>query len=294
MRGRSWPPPAADDDDDDKRHRRSRMTVFEDFKQRQRAMWSAGDYPDIAKTIESVAHEVVDRVGVSEGNDHLDVATGNGNAALAGARKGARVTGLDLVPDLLEKARQRADAEGLEITWVEGDAENLPFEDASFDRVTSVFGVMFAPQQERAAGELVRVARPGAGIGVAAWAPEGLNGQLFKTLGSHLPPPPPELKPPVLWGVEGHVTELFSKAGAQAECKRCTVPVEADSIDAWLDYTEAVLGPVIMAKAMLEPQGKWDAARADLAELFDRFNEAQDGTLKAPAEYLLTIATVPA
>lgn len=270
------------------------MTVFEDFKQRQRAMWSAGDYPDIAQTIESVADGAVERVGVSEGNGHLDVATGSGNAALAGARKGARVTGLDLVPELLEKARERAAAEGLDITWVEGDAEGLPFEDGSFDRVTSVFGVMFAPQQERAAAELVRVARPGAKIGVAAWTPEGLNGQLFKALGAHLPPPPPELSPPVLWGVESHVTELFSKAGAQAECERRTVPMEADSIDAWLDYTEDVLGPVVMAKALLEPQGKWDAVRADVAELYGRFNEAQDGTMKASAEYLLTVAAVPA
>jgi SAM-dependent methyltransferase len=270
------------------------MTVFEEFKQRQRSMWSAGSYPDIAKTVESVAEIVVDRVGVGDGHDHLDVATGSGNAALAGARKGANVTGLDLVPELLETARGRAEAEGLQITWVEGDAEDLPFEDGSFDRVTSVFGVMFAPQQERAAAELVRVVRPGGVIGVCAWTPEGLNGQLFKTIGSHLPPPPAELRPPVLWGVEDHVTELFSKAGAQAECERRSVPVEADSVDAWLDFTEEVLGPVIMAKALLEPDGKWDAARADLAELFGRFNEAQDGTLKAPAEYLLTVAAVTA
>jgi len=138
------------------------MTVFEEFKQRQRSMWSAGSYPDIAKTVESVAEIVVDRVGVGDGHDHLDVATGSGNAALAGARKGANVTGLDLVPELIEAARRRAEAEGLQITWVEGDAEDLPFEDGSFDRVTSVFGVMFAPQQERAAAELVRAARPGA------------------------------------------------------------------------------------------------------------------------------------
>jgi ubiquinone/menaquinone biosynthesis C-methylase UbiE len=273
---------------------RQHVSVFEEIKQRQRKMWSTGSYPEIAKTIESVAQVVVDQTGVGEGDEHLDVATGSGNAALAGARKGAKVTGLDLVPELIEAARGRAQDEGLQITWVEGDAEDLPFEDSSFDRVTSVFGVMFAPQQEQAAAELVRVARAGARIGVAAWTPEGLNGQLFKTLGSHMPPPPPELKPPVLWGVESHVSELFSKMGARGECERRTVPVQGDSIDAWIDYCEEVLGPVVMAKAVLEPQGKWEAARADLTELFERFNEADDGTLRAPAEYLLTVADVPA
>lgn len=269
------------------------MTVFEDFKQRQRTMWAAGSYPEIAKTIESVSQVVVDEVGVGEGDEHLDVATGSGNAALAGARKGARVTGLDLVPELLEAAAARAQDEGLQVNWVQGDAEALPFEDAAFDRVTSVFGAMFAPQQEQTAAELVRVARPGARIGVTAWTAEGLNGQLLKTMGAHLPPPPPELTPPVLWGVESHVGELFSQAGAQVACERRTVSVEADSVEAWLDYTEEVLGPVVMAKAALEPQGKWEAVRADLADLFGRFNEADDGTLRAPAEYLLTLVAIP-
>src|SRR5687768_9946457 len=156
------------------------------IKQAQRAMWSAGDYPEIAQRIESAAEHVVERAGVEPGHDVLDVATGSGNVALLCAQRGARVTGLDLTPELFEAARRRAAAAGVQCEWVEGDAEDLPYGDGSFDRVLSTFGVMFAPRQERAAAELVRVARPGARIVVAAWTPEGGNGQMFKTVASHL------------------------------------------------------------------------------------------------------------
>jgi SAM-dependent methyltransferase len=265
-----------------------------EIKQRQQVMWAAGDYPEIATTIEPVAHEVVAAVGVQAGETLLDVATGSGNAALEAARRGASVTGLDLTPELLEAARARAAAEGVEVVFVQGDAEQLPYEDGAFDRVTSVFGAMFAPDQERAAAELLRVCRPGGTVAVAAWTPQGLNGQLFATIGRHMPPPPEGFKPPVLWGVEDAVRALFS-AAAEVTCerRRATGSVRATSTDAWLDYTERVLGPTVMAKAALEPQGRWAAARADLRALYEQHDEAGDGSLLAHPEYLLTVARKP-
>jgi SAM-dependent methyltransferase len=265
----------------------------QEIKQRQRAMWSAGDYPEIARTIEPVAQEVVAAVGVQAGETLLDVATGSGNAALEAARRGARVTGLDLTPELLTAARARAGAEGHEIAFVEGDAEALPFADDSFDRVTSVFGAMFAPDQARAAAELLRVCRPGGTVAVAAWAPDGLNGQMFATLGRHLPPPPEGFRPPVLWGREDVVRELFADA-AHVTCTERPAhgSVRAPSVDAWIDYTERVLGPTVLAKRALESQGAWAAARADLAALYEAHNAATDGSLLAHPTYLLTVARV--
>lgn len=267
-----------------------------ELTQRQRAMWAEGDYPDIARTIEPVAHEVIDAVGVQAGETLLDVATGSGNAALEAARRGARVTGLDLTPELLETARARAAQEGREIAFVEGDAQALPFEDGSFERVTSVFGAMFAPDQQRAAAELLRVCRPGGTVAVAAWAPSGLNGQMFGVLGRHMPPPPEGFRPPILWGLEEVVRELFASAAeVTCELRPARDSVRAPSVDDWVDYTERVLGPTIMAKRALEPQGTWAAARADLVELYERHNEADDGSLLAHPTYLLTVArTAPA
>jgi len=270
------------------------VSVEDQFKQGQRRMWSTGDFPTIAPTIQVASDAVIDRVGVAAGQDLLDVATGSGNLAIPAAQRGARVVGLDLVPELLEVARARAAAAGAEVELVEGDAENLPFEDASFDRVCSIFGAMFAPRHQQTADELVRVARPGAVIGVAAWTPEGLNGQMFRTLGAHMPPPPPELKPPVLWGDEGYVRALFSAPRIEVTCERQAVRVTWESADGWVSHCEQVLGPTVLAKAALEPEGKWDAARSDLLDLYERHNEADDGTLDAPAEYLITVVSVAA
>ncbi len=265
--------------------------VGDEIKQRQRAMWAAGDYPDIARSIEPVAHEVVEAVGVQAGETLLDVATGSGNAALEAARRGAQVTGLDLTPELLRAAEVRTADEGLEIAFVQGDAEALPFAAGSFDRVTSVFGAMFAPDQTRAAAELLRVCRPGGTVAVAAWAPDGLNGQMFGTLGRHMPPPPEGFRPPILWGVEDVVRALFADADeVTCELRPARDSVRAPSVDAWIDYTERVLGPTVMAKGALEPQGRWAAARADLVALYQRHNEADDGSLLAHPTYLLTVA----
>ena len=264
------------------------------IKQGQRAMWSAGDYPEIAQRIQSAADHVVETAGVSAGDDVLDVATGSGNVAIVCAQRGARVTGLDLTPELFDAARRRAAAAGVECEWVEGDAEELPYPDDSFDKVLSTFGVMFAPRHKQAAAELVRVARPGGTIVVAAWTPEGGNGQMFKTVASHMPPPPPEFQPPTMWGTEEHVRELFEPHGVNPAFERRNVVFEADSPEEWLDYNERTLGPMVLARAGLEPQGKWDALHEDLLDLYRRNNLSTDGSFKAEGEYLVSTVRVPA
>jgi SAM-dependent methyltransferase len=266
---------------------------FEGIKEGQRRMWASGDYPDVARTIMSAAEMVIERAEPAAGMSLLDVATGSGNVAIGAAAAGASVTGLDITPSLLEAAGERARKAGVEVRLIEGDAEALPFEDASFDCVTSCFGVIFAPRQQIAASELVRVARPGARIVFAAWTPEGLNGTMFRTIGAHLPPPPPELKSPVMWGDEDHVRSLFADSGAQLTFERQAVTFEHDSPEGWLQYNERVLGPTIMAKAALEPQGKWEPLRGELVELYSGRNEADDGSFRARAEYLLGVAEMP-
>jgi SAM-dependent methyltransferase len=263
------------------------------FKQAQRAMWSAGDYPEIARWIESAAERVVSAAGVQAGDDVLDVATGSGNVALVCAQRGANVTGIDLTPELFDAARRRAAEANVACEWVEGDAEDLSFPDNSFDRVLSTFGAMFAPRHDRAAAELVRVCRPGGTIAVAAWTPEGGNGQMLKTVSSYMPPPPPELKPPTLWGTEEHMRDLLEPHGVDLRFERDNVVFEAESPEAWLDYNERTLGPMVLARAALEPQGKWEALHNDLLELYRRFNLNDDGTFRGEGEYLITVGGVP-
>lgn len=270
------------------------MEAAEQFRETQKAIWSAGDWPGFAPIIQDVADLVVEAIGVGEGHDYLDVATGSGNAAMAAAARGAGVTGLDFVPALVEAARARAADAGVTAEFVEGDAESLPFEDDSFDRVTSIFGAMFAPRHQRAADELARVTRPGGVFAVTAWTPEGLNGQMFKTLGQHMPAPPEGIVPPVMWGDEEHVRGLFAAPGLEVSCEKRMARFEFESAERWIEYLEENLGPVVMAKAVLEPQGRWEAARADLAALEEQTNEADDGSMKAQAEYLLTKVTVAA
>src|SRR6476469_8189288 len=206
-----------------------------DFLDRQRAMWTEGDFPDMAKRIEAVAEVVVDAAGVAAGDDVLDVATGTGNAALIAARRGARVKGLDLTPKLL------------------------------------------------------RVTRPGGTIAVAAWTPQGLNGRILGVSAKYMPPPPEGFQPPVLWGLEDHARAIFG--GGEVRFARHTSPIDAESAEHWLSYCERVLGPVILTRATLEPQGKWEAARADLLALYESANEATDGTYHAEAEYLVTVVS---
>jgi SAM-dependent methyltransferase len=267
---------------------------FDGIKQGQRMMWSAGDYPDLAQHIagvgEELAHCAVSRPDI----ELLDVATGSGNVAIPAALAGAQVTGLDLTPRLLEAARRRAAEAGVEVRFIEGDAEQLPFPADSFDAVTSCFGVMFAPRQELAAAELARVARPGSRIAVTAWTPEGVNGAMFRVVSSYMPPPPPELRSPTMWGNEDHVRGLFAPTGAELTFERRNATFSDDSIESWLTYNERVLGPTILAKQALEPQGRWEQLRGELADLYANADEADDGSFRFSAEYLLSIATMPA
>ena len=255
-------------------------------------MWSTGDFPDIARHIESAAAHVVAAADVRAGQDVLDVATGTGNVAILAAERGAKVTGLDLTPELFEAARRRASEANVDCEWVEGDAEELPFPDDSFDRVLSTFGTMFAPRHDRAAAELVRVARPGGTIAVAAWTPEGGNGQMFKVVASYMPPPPPDLKPATLWGTEHHMRDLFESHGVRLHFERDNVIFESGSPEEWLEYNERVLGPMVLAKAALEPQGKWDALRADLLNMYRDLNLDNAG-FRVKGEYLVTVGRVP-
>jgi SAM-dependent methyltransferase len=264
------------------------------IKEAQRKMWASGDYPDLARTIASAAEVLVQRVGAGPGENLLDVATGSGNVAIPAALTGASVTGLDLTPELLEVARVRAGEAGVEVQFVEGDAEELPFADDSFDRVTSCFGVIFAPRHQQAAGELARVARRGGTVAFTSWTPEGLNGQMFKTIGSHLPAPAPGVGSPLEWGEEDHVRSLLGDSASQLTFERHTVILSHESPESWVQYNERVLGPTIMTKAALEPQGRWEDCRAELVALYTERNEATDGSFRAPTEYLLTVAQMPA
>jgi SAM-dependent methyltransferase len=260
----------------------------EDLRAASRASWALGDYAVIAERITAAADLLVERAGVEPGMEVLDVATGTGNAALPAVRRGARVTGLDLVPELLDVARERAADLGLEVDWIEGDAEELPFEGARFDRVLSAFGHMFAPRHERAAAELVRVCRPEGLIGFCCWTPEGVGGQLFRTIGAYLPLPPPFASPPSRWGSESHVRKLLGDNASSLEFERHALTFEEESPEGWVSLIEKSVGPLMAAREELGQA--WPELRGDLVKLFDAVNTAVDGTLRFEQEYLLTIA----
>lgn len=257
-------------------------------KQRAKAVWAAGDYPEIAHKIAEMGATTVERVDVKEGETVLDIACGAGNATIPAAERGARVTGLDLVPELLEAGRRNADAAGVEIEWVEGDAEQMPFDDASFDVVISTVGIMFAPDHRTAAREAARVLKPGGRIGLANWRPDGSVGRFFQTTASHMPPPPEGFQPPPLWGTEEHVRELFAGTGVELRFEDAAVTFKFDSADDAVETFEEKFGPIVTAKRMLEPEGKWEALRADLRAQFEE-ELAAGGEAGYPGEYLLTL-----
>ncbi len=264
------------------------------FKEGQKAMWTAGDYAEVAQRIVAVGEYVAERAGAGAGVELLDVATGTGNVSVPAARAGATVTALDLTPKLLEQQRARAAAAGVEVELVEGDAEELPFDDGSFDSVTSCFGVMFAPRQALAAAELVRVARAGGRVVVAAWTPNGMVGRMFRASAPYMPPAPDGFVPPAMWGEEGHVRALFEGSDVELTFELRTVTFAGDSVEAWVEKDERILGPSIIAKAALEQQGRYEDLRRDVLDLYAQFNEADDGSFRAPAEYLVTVAQLRA
>jgi SAM-dependent methyltransferase len=253
-------------------------------KARQQGAWSAGDYAVIGTTLQIVGEELCETLDLRSGQRVLDVAAGNGNVSLAAARRWCDVVATDYVPALLDRARERAEAERLAIRFQEADAEALPFADGSFDVVVSTFGVMFTPDQDRAAAELLRVCRSGSKIGLANWTPDGFIGQLFKTIGKHLPPPA-GVKSPALWGKRERLEELFGRKAASIQANRKHFIFRYRSPEHWLDVFKTFYGPVLKAFAALSPDAQ-DALREDFLRLSAEFNRSGDDTMIIPSEYL--------
>jgi SAM-dependent methyltransferase len=260
---------------------------LDEFKTRQRAVWDAGEYSALTQYIAEVGELVVARAGIAPEMKVLDVACGTGNAARPAARAGARVTGTDLVPKFLDEGREKAEAEGLEIEWREGDAENLPFEDGHFDRVLSTFGHMFAPRHQRTAEEMARVCRRGGAIVTATWTPEGRVGDIFKVSATYMPPPPDYASPPILWGREDHVRERFAEVATSVQFERHVNWIDWESLETWADFFMARFPPMVTAKAMLGD--RFGELRERIVEIWKKSNEATDGRLRLPQEYLLSI-----
>ena len=263
--------------------------VAAEFRQRNKAVWSAGEWDAVSRLIVEVGPKLLDRVGIEPEMDVLDVGTGSGGTvAIPAAQRGARVVGCDLVPDHFEVGRRRAADAGVEVEWVEADAEALPFPDGGFDRVLSTFGHMFAPRHGRAAAELVRVCRPDGTIATTTWRPTGFGADLFKTLGSHLPPPPEFAQPAPLWGEEDHVREMFGPHDVELEFHQEVVDfVHEGSVDDFTRFYEEKFGPVVTAKAVLGDD--WPACRADLAAAIEKHDHGDEGEVRLASDYLVTI-----
>jgi SAM-dependent methyltransferase len=258
-------------------------------KAKQQAAWSTGDYSVVGTTLQIVGEALCEAVDLRSAERVLDVACGNGNAALAAARRFAHVTGVDYVPALLARAGARAAADGLALDLREGDAEALPFPDGAFDVVLSTFGVMFAPDQERSARELLRVCRHGGRIGLANWAPDGFVGQMFKVVGAHVPPPA-GLRGPALWGTEARLAELFGTEARELSTQRRVFTFRYRSPAHWLEVFRTWYGPVHRAFEALPPEGQ-AALTAELGALVDQLNVSHDGTMVVPSAYLEVVIT---
>ena len=260
------------------------VTDLAALKAKQQATWSAGDYAVIGTTLQIVGETLCEALDLRAGERVLDVAAGNGNATLAAARRGCDVVSTDYVGALLERGRARASAEGLAVQFEEADAENLPFADASFDVALSTFGVMFTPDQQRAASEMERVCRPGGKIGLANWTPTGFIGGLFKLIGRYVPPPA-GVKPPSLWGTEERLRELFSDTLATVQAERRNFVFRYRSPQHWIDTFRTYYGPIYKTFNALDAAGQ-QSLTADLIGLTQQFNRATDGAMVLPSEYL--------
>ena len=259
-------------------------------KQRQQQAWASGDFHAVAARIVLVAEQLVDSADLHAGWRVLDVATGSGNAAIAAARLGCEVVGIDYVPALLERGRTRAAAEGLDVTLMDGDAEALPFPDRSFDAVTSVFGAMFASDHRRAAAELVRVTRPGGTIALSSWTPDGFIGDLFRTVAAHVPPPA-GVASPVLWGTEAHLSELFGDAIESLEVVERTFTFRYRSAEEFVEFFRTWYGPTLKAFAAVEGPQARRALGDDLVALVRRHDRLEsDDAIAIPATYAEAIA----
>ena len=259
------------------------------LKTRQQTAWASGDYAVIGTTLQIVGEQLAEACDLRTDERVLDVAAGNGNATRAAARRGCLVTSTDYVSSLLERGAERARAEGLQAAFQVADAEALPFPDASFDAVLSTFGVMFSPDQARAAAELARVCCPGGRIGLANWTPDGFIGQVFKTLGRHLPPPA-GVQPPSRWGVESNLHALFGDTAAAISVTPRIFNFRYRSAAHFIDVFRTWYGPIHKAFASLPADGA-QTLESDLTELLTRMNRAGSASLVVPSEYLEVIVT---
>jgi len=264
-----------------------------ELKARHRAMWASGDYPVMVQTfLLPIGPRLVEGCGITEGMRVLDVAAGTGNASIPAAQRGASVTASDLTPELLEAGRSRAEAQGLDLEWVTADAEQLPFDDASFDLVMSAIGVMFAPHHQPAADELVRVCRPGGRIGLLSWTPEGMIGALFRTMKEFAPPPPPGASSPPLWGSEDHVRELFGDRVDFHVLERDSLTITA--FEEPRDYGEHFkdhYGPTIVARNNAVKNGREADFDAALEAFCDEWSRGTSSPARFEKEYLLAVGT---
>jgi SAM-dependent methyltransferase len=264
-----------------------------ELKARHRAMWASGDYPSMVETfLLPLGPRLVEACRIVPGMHVLDVGAGTGNASIPAAQRGASVTASDLTPELLDAGRHRAEGAGVELGWIEADAERLPFADASFDAVISSIGAMFAPFHQRVADELVRVCRPGGTIGLLSWTPEGMIGELFRTMGPFAPPPPAGAQAPPLWGSEDHVRELFGDRVALRTLERDALEVTAFARPR--DYGEhfkARYGPTIAARKNAAKSGREDEFDAALDAFCDEWNRGTEDAARFEMEYLLAVGT---
>jgi ubiquinone/menaquinone biosynthesis C-methylase UbiE len=261
---------------------------LEALKTRQHGAWSSGDYAVVGTTLQIVGEELCEALDLRAGQRVLDVAAGNGNATLAAARRWCNVVSTDYVGALLERGRLRATADGLSVEFKEADAEVLPFRDGEFDAVLSTFGVMFTPNQDRAASELARVCRRGGKIGLANWTPEGFIGQLFKTLGKYLPPPA-GAKSPALWGTDARIKEMFGSVG-DIRAERRNFVFRYKSAEHFLEIFRTYYGPVLKAFGALDAANQ-DALKRDILALIGTMNRSGDGTMVLGSEYLEIVIT---
>ncbi len=264
-----------------------------ELQTRHRRIWASGDYPEMVETfLLPLGPRLVEACGIERGMRVLDVAAGTGNAAIPAARTGAEVTASDLTADWLAAGRRRAEAEGLELEWVEADAEQLPFPDAAFDVVMSSIGVMFARHHQQAADELVRVCRPGGTIGLLSWTPEGMLGALFRTMAAFAPPPPPGAQPPPLWGSEEHLRGLLGDRVELRTLERDVLEITAFARPGdYAEHFKGFYGPTIAVQANARRTGR----EAEFEEALDRFcSEWDRGTpqhARFEKEYLLAVGT---
>lgn len=262
---------------------------FAAIKTRQQSAWSSGNYAVVGATLQIVGENLCEALDLRAGSRVLDVAAGNGNATLAAAHRWCEVTSTDYVSSLLDAGRRRAEAEGYDILFQEADAENLPFPDASFDAVLSTFGVMFTPDQEKAAAEMARVCKPGGKIGLANWTPDSFIGQLFKTIGKYVAPPP-GVKPPSLWGTRARLETLFGASAKEISATSRAFVFRYRSPEHWMEVFRTYYGPMFKTFGALDAD-RQAALTQELLQLMAAGNRSGDGTLVLPSEYLEVVVT---